>query len=229
MFVCALTASFLLHHDNLELGSTIRRSRWIACAVSSNTPRKLSLIMRFLTFLPLFFALGAVADLQFVDYPHLIIPIKKNSPDTAFGTQNSGEISNSVWTEISFDVRSDIPSQICRINFHINTNSTKNAPRSLSGDAPYRFLIYHVASPINKDTDTWNNSPEIRNYVAAVTLTQAGGVTIEDGWFQCPFGDVAQFVLTPVNSNKPFKYTWFELDYSNEEGGPHGITLEMHT
>ncbi|KAH4201750.1 hypothetical protein HBI95_162270 [Parastagonospora nodorum] len=184
--------------------------------------------MRFLAFTPLLFALGVVADLQFVDFPHLIVPIKKSQPDKNFGTQTSGEISNDVWTEISFDVRSDIPATTCRVNFHINTNPTKNAPRSLSGVEPYNFLIYRITPTMDKDKDSWNHSPSIINYIAEVTLTQAGDVSIKDGWFPCPNGTVAQFLMTPVNSKKAFKYTWFELDYPEEEGGPHGITLEMH-
>jgi hypothetical protein len=184
--------------------------------------------MRFLALLPFLFALGAVADLQAVEFPHLIIPLKKNSPDQAFGTQTSGEISQAVWTEVSFDVPSNVDANICRINFHINTNPSKNAPRTLSGDAPYTFLIYRMLTDINQDTDSWNSHPKTTNYVATVTLTPGGGVTLLDGWFQCPMGDVAQFLLTPVGS-RAFKYTWFELDYASDAGGPHGITLEMHT
>jgi hypothetical protein len=133
-----------------------------------------------------------------------------------------------VWTEVSFDVPSNVDANICRINFHINTNPSKNAPRTLSGDAPYTFLIYRMLTDINQDTDSWNSHPKTTNYVATVTLTPGGGVTLLDGWFQCPMGDVAQFLLTPVGS-RAFKYTWFELDYASDAGGPHGITLEMHT
>jgi hypothetical protein len=61
-----------------------------------------------------------------------------------------------------------------------------------------------------------------------VTLGVNGKTTLKDGWLQCPLGDVAQFVLIPATS-AAFKYTWFELDYEESQGGPHGITLEMHT
>ncbi|KAL5115102.1 hypothetical protein ACEQ8H_007017 [Pleosporales sp. CAS-2024a] len=186
--------------------------------------------MRLLTLFPVLFALGAVADLLYVDFPHLLIPINKTSPNTVYGTVKTGEVSNNVWTEVSFDVRNDIPGvKICRINFHINTNPSKNAPRSLSGVAPYEFVIYRTTSNMDQTKDSWNHSPMITNYLAAVKLTQDGAVELTDGWFQCPLGDVAQFVLTPVTDTRAFKYTWFELDYPEEQGGPHGITLEMHS
>jgi hypothetical protein len=177
---------------------------------------------------PLLFALSTFAELQHVAFPHLIIPLKEDTPTSIYGTQTSGEISHSVYTEISFDVPSHIPAAICRINFHINTSPIVNAPRSLSGEAPYTFIVYRIVSEMDKDKDSWAQHPEITNYVAAVTLGPKGGVEVKDGWFQCPYGDVAQFVLIPASS-KDFRYTWFELDYGVKQGGPHGITLEMHT
>ena len=89
--------------------------------------------MRIPTLLPLVWALGAVAELQFTNFPHLIIPLNQSAPDTNYGTQTSGIISDKVITEISFDVRADVPANICRLNFHLNLNPTMNAPWSLEG------------------------------------------------------------------------------------------------
>jgi hypothetical protein len=184
--------------------------------------------MRAFAILPILFAIGSFAELQYTDFPSLIVTLKERTPDSAYGTQTSGEISNSVHTEVSFDVPSDVPTNVCRINFSINTNPSKNAPRALSGQAPYTFVVYRLAPTINKDKDTWRSHPEIRNYVATITLSQSGGVTVKNGWFQCPKGEVAQFLLM-AETERAFRYTWFELDYPSSAGGPHGITLEMHT
>lgn len=184
--------------------------------------------MRGLFFLlPTFFTVTTVADLLLVDFPHLIIPLNYSAPDTAYGTQKTGEVSGNVYTEVSFDVRADIPAKICRLNFHINTNPVKNAPWTLDGPGPYQFLIGRQRPWVNKDNDTWNTYPDIQNYAATVELTKDGTVTVEDGWFQCKGGEVAQFLLYPSNSS--MHLTWFELDYNEEMGGPHGITLEMHS
>jgi hypothetical protein len=184
--------------------------------------------MRAFALLPVLFALGSIAELEHVEFPHLIIPLKDSTADSAYGTQTTGEVSNSVYTEVSFDVPRDVAANICRINFSINTNPAKNAPRTLSGQAPYTFFVYRIEPTINKDTDTWNSHPEIINYVATITLSEGGGVTIVDGWFDCPKGEVAQFLLVPQGT-RAFRYTWYELNYPASAGGPHGITLEMHS
>lgn len=183
--------------------------------------------MRIPTLLPLVWALGAVAELQFTDFPHLIIPLNRTAPDTHYGTQTSGIISHSVATEISFDVRADIPANICRLNFHLNLNLTMSAPWSLEG-GPFTFIIGRIKPQINKDKDTWHNSPAVLNYVASVAVDKNGHVAVEDGWFKCPKGGVAQFAMWP-SKNTDVEFTWFELDYGWDIGGPHGVTLEMHT
>jgi hypothetical protein len=184
--------------------------------------------MRAISLLPIFFAIPSLATLQYVDFPHLIIPLNSNKPDTALGTQHSGQVSNQVHTEISFDVRADIPAAICRINFHLNLNPTKNAPWTLYGNPPYEVKVTRLRPTINKDKDTWNSRPATTGYVATIRLQSDGSVQVQDGWFDCPKGNVAQFLLTPANGNG-MGLTWFELDYSAAEGGPHGITLEMHS
>lgn len=183
--------------------------------------------MRSLLLLPALFTLGAVADLLLVDFPHLIIPLNYSAPDTAYGTQKSGEVSNRVYTEVSFDVRADIPAKICRLNFHINTNPTKNAPWTLDGAGPYTFLIGRQRPWIDTDKDTWNTYPDVQNYAATVEVSKDGSVNVEDGWFQCGKGEVAQFLLYSMSPD--MRLTWYELDYPQELGGPHGIVLEMHS
>ncbi|KAH9874306.1 hypothetical protein IAQ61_003495 [Plenodomus lingam] len=131
--------------------------------------------------------------------------------------------------EISFDVP-DNEAAICRLNFLINTSPQKNAPYSLSGMPPYALNISRLQPTINKDTDTWNSRPNVTDYMATYLLTQAGSVsTAFSKWFPCPKGQIAQFLLLPADEERDFEYYWFELDYPKQDGGPHGVVLEMHT
>lgn len=131
------------------------------------------------------------------------------------------------YTEINFDVPVN-DAAICRLAFKINTSPAKNAPRALAGEAPYTISISRLAPEINKDADTWNKHPEITEYYATFSLAQSGQVSeVYSKWFECPKGQIAQFVVQP-GSTKDFSYYWFELDYKSEEGGPHGVVLEMH-
>lgn len=184
--------------------------------------------MRALTLTPVLFGLPVLSALVNTQFPHLLIPLNSSDPNRIYGTQKTGEVSNSVYTEVSFDVPGDNAATNCRINFHVNTNATKNAPRELSGDAPYTFNVTRVASAMDQFKDSWASHPAPTDWVATVTLTKAGDVTVDGAWFDCPKWNVAQFLLTP-SANRALRYWWFELDYPASEGGPHGITLEMHT
>ena len=186
--------------------------------------------MHFLTLAPLLFALPTFADLMFVDFPHLMIPLVRSTPTKAYGTHPNATVSNNVLTEISFDVRKDIPNvHVCRINFHINTDKNKNAPKDLQGVPPLQFHVTRLEPEINKDTDTYADHPApVGDPVATITLHADWSVDVQRGWFECPFGSVAQFLLHPVGARN-FRYSWYELNYPWSEGGPHGITLEMHS
>jgi hypothetical protein len=184
--------------------------------------------MRSLTFLPFFFAMSVFAELQYTDFPHLIVPLDSSNPTKAFGTQKGGLVGYGVSTEISFDVRADIPANICRLNFHLNTNPAKNAPWALSGATPFEITVSRLQPTINKDKDTWNFHPKVNEYVATFAVSRDGSVSVQDGWFECPKGDVAQFMLS-TSAGRGSSLSWFELNYGWDIGGPHGVTLEMHT
>ena len=64
--------------------------------------------------------------------------------------------------------------------------------------------------------------------IATVTLDHSGKTGIANGViYPCPKGQAAQFLLHPASDDRGFGFTWFELDYPEAEGGPHGIVLEM--
>ncbi|KAI8942304.1 hypothetical protein NX059_000383 [Plenodomus lindquistii] len=193
----------------------------------------LSVEMRIVTILPILFGALSSAILVYTEFPHLLIPLQQSLPNTHFGTKFDASISYSNTTglssnvEISFDVP-DNEATTCRINFLINTNATKNAPRLLTGTAPYTFSASRLTPTINKDTDTWNSHPNITDYVGTYVLTEQGQVSAAyTKWFACPKGQIAQFLLYSEGPRE-FGYYWYELDYKKEEGGPHGVVLEMH-
>lgn len=132
------------------------------------------------------------------------------------------------YTEISFDVPAN-EAIYCRLNFLINTDTNKNAPRTFSGIAPYVLNVTRLEPKINKDTDTWSSHPGTTDFIAQYTLHDNGQVyTVSSKTFVCPKGQVAQFLITPGTARDLSVY-WFELDYPADQGGKHGIVLEMYT
>jgi hypothetical protein len=184
--------------------------------------------MRSFTLVPLF-GLGALSSLLTTEMPHLLVPLRYDAPNTAQNTQLTGEVSNTVYTEVSFDMPGNIDARICRTGFEINTSPVKNAPRELKGDAPFQFNIWRLTSPIDKANDTWVRHATIGELVATVTITPDGAVSVNGGWFKCPpKWSIAEFILRPVGT-RALKYWWFELDYPEADGGKHGITMEMYS
>jgi hypothetical protein len=129
---------------------------------------------------------------------------------------------------ISFDVPWN-EAVICKLNFHLNTNDQKNAPTRLQGGPPWAVNISMIEPTINNDTISWNTRPKPLRHIALYDISTLRKVTaIQETWFECPKGGVAQFIMHP-GTKMELEVGWYELDYPWSEGGPHGVTLEMHT
>ncbi|KAF2741698.1 hypothetical protein M011DRAFT_330759 [Sporormia fimetaria CBS 119925] len=179
--------------------------------------------MRALLLVPLLLSQSAVSVLINRQFPHLIIPLDKRTPDTPLGTKYEGRVEHSVWTEISFDVPNN-SATYCTLNFSLNTDPVKNAPRTLWGVAPFRFNISALEPKMDRFKDTWNNHPALKEQVGQVEVSHNGGIWVWGMSVPCLKDTVAQYVLYPDNPARDFGFSWFELDYDP----PHGITYDMH-
>ncbi|OCL09961.1 hypothetical protein AOQ84DRAFT_353778 [Glonium stellatum] len=164
------------------------------------------------------------------EFPHLIIPLKQDSPTHPYGTQYSGDIevkagSHQVYTEISFDIPSN-SARSCNLAFTIATGNP-GAPWTLSGDdsGPKIFNISYISPAMNQSRDAWDQDtrPAVQDWVATVQVDYDGSVTINGGRVSCAKGQVAQFLMYP-GSTRDFSLTWYE------EADPiNGIIYEMYT
>jgi hypothetical protein len=208
--------------------------------------------MRVSALLLVVFGLPAFATLLDTQFPHMLLPLKKSQPDTAFPTQNNATVSYDVrvnknthtrnrldhtylyqdrsldeqWTAVNYDVP-DNAADICRLRFLINTDTFKNAPLSLKGEAPFAINISRIEPKLVNGGTTWNNKPAITEHYDTYVLSMNGATEVVSKWFSCPKGNVAQFVIHPA-SKRYLDVYWFELNYGVEDGGPHGVVLEMH-
>ncbi|KAI4678402.1 uncharacterized protein J4E84_008657 [Alternaria hordeiaustralica] len=189
--------------------------------------------MRIFALLPVLFGLPAFADLVETKFPTLLLPMKSSQPDTAFYTQDDATVSRNnktdteQWTAINFDVPQIDNVKICRLRFLINVDPFKNAPLTLKGDAPMAISISRIEAKLVNGRSTWNNKPAITEHYDAYTLTANGASEVVSKWFECPMKKAAQFVIHPA-SKRDLELYWFELNYGANDGGPHGVVLEMH-
>ena len=169
----------------------------------------------------------AVAGQQIVARhpPHLIVPVNKLHPDQNYGTQNSADVEHSVptnplqfildlaqpsqtYTMFSFDATATFANS-CKIAFEMNTNPVLWAPYKLWGLAPYRFNISHIDPTMNKDQDTWNNRPAVKEWVATVEVGQGGVKSVTTTDVPCVKGDVDQYIAYPADPERDFGFTWY--------------------
>ena len=131
------------------------------------------------------------------------------------------------WTAVSFYVP-DNNANLCRLRFLINTDPVKNPPSDLNGEAPYSINVSRIEPRLVNGRTTWDNKPAIIERYDTYVLSTTGVSEIANKWFSCPKRSVAQFFVHPANT-KDLEVYWFELNYGAEDGGPHGLVLEMHT
>ena len=117
---------------------------------------------------------------------------------------------------------------ICRLRFVINKSPAKNAPFSLKGVAPFAINISRIDPKLVNGGTTWNNKPAVIEHYDTYVLSTSGASEIVSKWFTCPKGNVAQFYIHPAGT-RDLEVYWYELNYGANEGGPHGIVLEMHS
>ncbi|KAF2727617.1 hypothetical protein EJ04DRAFT_529288 [Polyplosphaeria fusca] len=166
---------------------------------------------------------AASARIINTQFPHLIVPVKEESPNQVFGTQYSGEISQEagatsrVFTEILFDVPLNEATS-CKVNFIVS----EGAPREVTGSGAFAFDVWTV-SGTPKDQDSWNNRPQLAQWVLQVKLNPDGSVKSKTGGsVPCVKGLPNSFVVTPGNGTEGWKFTWLEIDFPLQ-----GIVFEM--
>jgi len=156
-------------------------------------------------------------------FPNYLIPIKKNLPDTAFGTQYTGNVSyvpTASGSEVVLLVGFDVPNNaatVCKLKFVL----PQGTPWALTGTPKINY--YRLATPTAL-TATWNNRPaRINGSVpdGTITIPLSGGTGVVTGSFPCNKGARNDFYFEVARPG-PGSFYWFELTTPKT-----GVTLEM--
>ncbi|KAF2198714.1 hypothetical protein GQ43DRAFT_474291 [Delitschia confertaspora ATCC 74209] len=186
--------------------------------------------MHYLVLISLFFSLQAFgATLISRQFPSLLIPVSQDAPNTALGTQYTGQVairngSHQIYTEVLFDIPPNAATS-CNLSFSISTS--RPAPWTLTPSPPFPgpfiFNISTLSSAPNKCLDTWNHRPSVKDWVATVEVKHDGSVKMTGGKVGCLKGQTANFLVYPGRAGT-MGLEWFE-----EADPVHGITYEMWT
>ena len=93
------------------------------------------------------------------EYPHLIVPIDKNQPDTAKGPSYNGTFSSTVSSIYNFDIPASDAGKTCSLVFLLPTESQlKTSSYTLTGTGG--MTVSHLQNPATEQT-TYNTCPAV--------------------------------------------------------------------
>ncbi|POR32842.1 Uncharacterized protein TPAR_06956 [Tolypocladium paradoxum] len=125
------------------------------------------------------------------EFPHLIVPVDKSHPDTAYGTSLSGELSWTVASLFNFDIPPGDAGKKCSLVFLFpKQHDLKTSSYTFSGDG--RLDFSELNSPATGGT-TYNNRPTTGQDYGVVTVAPGNSYSIAT--FDCPAGQRVGFEI----------------------------------
>lgn len=135
------------------------------------------------------------------EFPHLIVPINCEEPETAYGTQFDGQVTpNAISTIFNFDIPESDEGESCTLVFFFPEQSQlETSSYSLSGSGSVDFGM--CSAPATTAT-TYETAPSIKTDYGAFTLEPGMSYTIAE--FECPAGQKIAFEMS--SSSTSFSY-----------------------
>lgn len=139
---------------------------------------------------------GAILSSGNFEFPHLIIPVNSDSPDTAFGTQFNGTVTSSISSIFNFDIPQSDSGKSCSLVFLFpKKEDLQTSSFSFSGDG--KIDIAKLSNVATSQT-TFNNAPSVAQDLGDITISPGGSFIIST--FSCPAGDRIAFEMKNAGS-----------------------------
>lgn len=133
-------------------------------------------------------------------YPHLIVPVNKDEPHKAYGTQYNGKITSSISTIFNFDIPHDYKGQCSLVFLFPEQKDLETSSFTFKGDGDVSFsklktlttqeTSYETVGEVEKDFGVQHLTPGSKAVVAT---------------FACPAGQRISFKASAVG-NTDFEY-----------------------
>ncbi|EPS37560.1 hypothetical protein H072_8741 [Dactylellina haptotyla CBS 200.50] len=134
---------------------------------------------------------------QSFEFPHLIVPVDSSKPDTAYGTQYNGIITDKIATIFNFDVRPAFAGKKCSLVFLFPTNPPSDTSSyTYSGGGSLHF--WKKAQEATQGT-TWNNQGGNSVDYGVTKVSPGNSYTITT--FDCPAGARIAFEISSTDTN----------------------------
>lgn len=132
------------------------------------------------------------------EFPHLIVPINSNSPNTAFGTQFNGTVTSTISSIFNFDIPQSDSGKSCSLVFLFpEQKDLETSSFSFSGDGKIDFA--KLSEPANAQT-TFNNAPSVSQDLGDITVSPGNSFVVST--FSCPAGEAVAFEMKNAGSTE---------------------------
>ena len=131
------------------------------------------------------------------EYPHLIVPVNKDQPDTPGGTSYNGTISPSISSIFNFDIPASDSGKTCSLIFFLPTQSDLTTSAfSLSGSGG--FDVARLTGPATEQTSYDNVPSVLRDFGGPSSVTPGNAYVIYSG--PCSAGDRIGFKVSATGT-----------------------------
>ncbi|KAJ5544276.1 hypothetical protein N7513_007087 [Penicillium frequentans] len=129
-------------------------------------------------------------------YPHLIIPVNSSTPDTAYGTQYFGTVSETVSTLFNFDIPTSYEGSTCNLVFMFPQKADlETSDYTFSGDGKIDFS---KLSEVASSSTTYDNAPSVSEDLGDITISAGNTYVVSS--FSCPAGETIAFEMSEAGT-----------------------------
>jgi hypothetical protein len=139
-------------------------------------------------------------------YPHLIVPVDSQMPDTAYGTSYNGKVDSHICSIFNFDIPSSYSGKTCTVVFLFpEQKDLETSSYTVSGSG--QCTVSQLKSPASQQT-TWSNQPAKDSDLWSGSFEPGNSYTISSG--DCAAG---QTVSYEICSSGDYSLEYFQ-DYN---------------
>ncbi|KAF2723944.1 hypothetical protein K431DRAFT_310659 [Polychaeton citri CBS 116435] len=144
------------------------------------------------------------------EFPHLIVPINKDQPDTSYGNTLLPWVSNTTLAVFNFDVSPTLAGKDCSLDFFWPRHGQMETSEfELSGTGDFQFA--EMTLPVN-ESSTWSScsakKPMLKDWIKPRLVKPGSASTVWKG--KCP---ASQKVSWAMGATGDAKLKWFQ-DYN---------------
>jgi hypothetical protein len=128
------------------------------------------------------------------EYPHLIVPVSKGSPNKAYGTQYNGTVTSDISSIFNFDVPSSYTGTCSLVFLFPEQSQLQTSSYDFSGNGEIDFA---QLSNIASESTTYASQGSVKTDSGVKTVTPGSSTVVST--FSCPAGQTVSFELTSAS------------------------------